>query len=205
MEGTLCAPDPEDQTYKADGGPGRGPGICGICRSKVTIGILLLMIIVLLAVLVRGTHKEKHTTVIQCMNDWILYRDKCYYFSSGRDTWSYSQTFCESFNSSLAVIDNQQELSFLMRFKGSSNHWIGLSRNEDDTSWVWTNGSSYSEDIFQIERLQTTPKNSEHVFLNDNSLKNYSGKKPWCPSCIKVNPPFGIENHHQLHFWSTGL
>ncbi|XP_077311766.1 C-type lectin domain family 2 member B-like [Lithobates pipiens] len=199
MEGSaLCAPAPEYiycQTYKADGGPGRGTGVCGIWkkyRSKVTIGILLLMIIVLLAVLIRGTQKEKRINDIRCKDDWILYRDKCYYFSSRRDTWSYSQTFCESFHSSLAVIDNQQEMNFLMRFKGSSNHWIGLSRNKDDTSWVWTNGSSYSEDILKIERLQTTPKNSEHVFLNGDSLKSESGRyvKKWiCNTRLSVQPP----------------
>ncbi|XP_077311764.1 C-type lectin domain family 2 member D-like [Lithobates pipiens] len=141
----------------------------------------------------RGTHKEKLVIVVRCcMDSWILHRDKCYYFSETRDTWNNSQKFCESHNSSLADIENELELSFLLRYKGSSNHWIGLIRNKDDTGWIWTNGTSYSEDIFPIERLQTTPKNSERVFLNDNGLKSESGRyvKKWiCNTKLSAQPP----------------
>lgn len=158
----------------------------------IILAFSLLIAAMWTAFSVRGTHKEKHISVRCCMDGWISHRDKCYYFSEIRDTWSNSQKFCESQNSSLADIENQLELRFLLRYKGSSNHWIGLISNTDDTGWIWTNGTSYSEDIFPIERLQTTPKNSEHVFLNDNGLKSESGRfvKKWiCNTKLSAQPP----------------
>ncbi|XP_077114363.1 uncharacterized protein LOC143769568 isoform X4 [Ranitomeya variabilis] len=76
-----------------------------------------------------------------CEDDWIWSKKKCYYFSSNISEWQTGQDFCASRNASLALLDSIDELNFLVRFKGSSDHWIGLSREQEGRPWVWTNGT----------------------------------------------------------------
>ncbi|XP_073537413.1 C-type lectin domain family 2 member B-like isoform X3 [Phyllobates terribilis] len=101
-----------------------------------------------------NNEKKKHNTVIiirdnsvPCVDDWIWYRGKCYYFSNKSDTWNNSEKFCNSHKSSLAIIENKEEKDFLFRYKGTDNHWIGIRRTDDNTAWTWTNGSLYNESL----------------------------------------------------------
>uniref|UniRef100_A0A8C3RK38 C-type lectin domain-containing protein n=1 Tax=Chelydra serpentina TaxID=8475 RepID=A0A8C3RK38_CHESE len=68
---------------------------------------------------------------------------KCYYFSEAEGTWNNSQSHCSSFGASLAVIDTPQEMAFIKRHKGLSEHWIGL-RREPGQPWKWTNGTEFN-------------------------------------------------------------
>ncbi|XP_075770300.1 uncharacterized protein LOC102462209 isoform X2 [Pelodiscus sinensis] len=45
-----------------------------------------------------------------CPDGWVGYRGKCYYFSDAEGTWNSSQSFCSSFNASLAGIDTEKDL-----------------------------------------------------------------------------------------------
>ncbi|KAM4035127.1 C-type lectin domain family 2 member E-like isoform 2-T2 [Anomaloglossus baeobatrachus] len=82
-----------------------------------------------------------------CEDGWIWYMRKCYYFSTNISEWENSQDFCASKNASLAIIDRKYELDFILRFKGSSDHWIGLRRENESKPWVWTNGSIYDNNM----------------------------------------------------------
>uniref|UniRef100_A0A8C0J1U1 C-type lectin domain-containing protein n=1 Tax=Chelonoidis abingdonii TaxID=106734 RepID=A0A8C0J1U1_CHEAB len=83
-----------------------------------------------------------------CPEGWIEYRGKCYYFSEVEGNWTYIQRHCSSFGASLAGIDSEQELMFLLRHKDIHDHWIGLWR-EQGQPWKWTNGTKFN-DLFQI-------------------------------------------------------
>ncbi|KAM5141143.1 C-type lectin domain family 2 member B-like [Mantella aurantiaca] len=100
-----------------------------------------------------------------CEDDWIWYRRKCYYFSKQYDEWQNSHDFCILHNASLAHIDSQEELAFLQRFKGSSDHWIGLKREDNGKSWMWTDGSVFN-DTFQVDEM------SPCVFLNQGRVSS---------------------------------
>ncbi|XP_077114362.1 C-type lectin domain family 2 member E-like isoform X3 [Ranitomeya variabilis] len=88
-----------------------------------------------------------------CEDDWIWSRQKCYYFSSNISEWQTGQDFCASRNASLALLDSIDELNFLLRFKGSSDHWIGLSREQEGRPWEWTNGSLWNNMSRQNQNL----------------------------------------------------
>uniref|UniRef100_A0A674J708 C-type lectin domain-containing protein n=1 Tax=Terrapene triunguis TaxID=2587831 RepID=A0A674J708_9SAUR len=45
-----------------------------------------------------------------CLDGWVGYRGKCYYFSEAEGTWDSSQSFCSSLNASLAWIDTEKDL-----------------------------------------------------------------------------------------------
>ncbi|XP_043384973.1 C-type lectin domain family 2 member E-like isoform X2 [Chelonia mydas] len=114
---------------------------------NLLLSIILIILIVLLAVSPRKS--EPYAAGPACPDGWIGYLGKCYYFSQAEGNWTYSQNNCSALGASLAVIDTQQEMDFLMHYKGPSDHWIGL-RRELDQHWMWTNGTEFN-DWFTIE------------------------------------------------------
>ncbi|XP_037979340.1 C-type lectin domain family 2 member E-like [Motacilla alba alba] len=80
----------------------------------------------------------------QCPFDWIRYRGKCYYFSEVEGNWTSSQDNCSAFGASLAMLDSTEDLSFVMRYKGISEYWVGLLREDEEQPWQWVNRSPLS-------------------------------------------------------------
>ncbi|XP_078510045.1 killer cell lectin-like receptor subfamily B member 1B allele B [Lissotriton helveticus] len=113
-----------------------------------------------------------------CGEDWIWYRNKCYIFSEAEGTWTEAKDSCVALNSTLALIDTQKELDFMLRYKGDRHHWIGLQR-ETDKPWKWVDGTEFSN-WFAVEDF------SECAYLNHARVKSaecYS-KRNWI--CTKV-------------------
>ncbi|XP_078510046.1 C-type lectin domain family 2 member E-like [Lissotriton helveticus] len=79
-----------------------------------------------------------------CDNDWIWYQNKCYSFSEGYGNWTGGGNSCAALNSTLALIDTQDELNFMLRYKGDHNHWIGLRRDNRTQPWTWVNGTIFN-------------------------------------------------------------
>ncbi|XP_062931462.1 C-type lectin domain family 2 member D11-like [Cynocephalus volans] len=95
---------------------------------------------------------EKKATIEHRMNavcpaNWIGFGNKCFYFSEDARNWTFSQTFCASLEASLAQFETMEELKFLKRYKGSSDHWIGLSRESLRHIWKWTDSTEYNISI----------------------------------------------------------
>ncbi|NXC78165.1 CLC2E protein, partial [Anhinga anhinga] len=86
---------------------------------------------------------------LRCPFDWIGYRGKCYYFSEAEANWTSSRDNCSALGASLATLDGAEDLSFVMRYKGTSEHWIGLSREDEEQPWKWINNSPLAP-LFQI-------------------------------------------------------
>ncbi|KAJ1122154.1 hypothetical protein NDU88_000658 [Pleurodeles waltl] len=79
-----------------------------------------------------------------CGDGWIWYQYKCYYFSEDEGDWTAAKDSCAALNSSLALIDTQKELTFILRYKGDYNHWIGLRRDNKTQPWTWVNGTRFN-------------------------------------------------------------
>ncbi|XP_073541013.1 C-type lectin domain family 2 member D-like isoform X2 [Phyllobates terribilis] len=143
--------------------------------ERLLIVVLILVIIGLTAALIvvrTQIAETKNEKSAPCEDDWIWYRGKCYYFSTERNTWNNSEKFCNSHNSSLAIIDNK-DLDFVFRCKGLDNHWIGIRRTDDNKAWTWTNGSLYDESLFKIRR--SSQENIEYVYLNSRDMRSDRG------------------------------
>ncbi|XP_067405022.1 C-type lectin domain family 2 member D-like [Emydura macquarii macquarii] len=78
-----------------------------------------------------------------CPDGWVGYQRKCHYFSDAEGNWTYCQSNCSSLGASLAGIGSLQELTFLLRYKGVHDHWIGLQR-EQGQPWKWTDGTAFN-------------------------------------------------------------
>ncbi|NXA72946.1 CLC2H protein, partial [Thryothorus ludovicianus] len=101
----------------------------------------------------------------QCPFDWIRYRGKCYYFSEVEGNWTSSQDNCSALGASLAMLENMEDMSFVLRYKGISEHWIGLSRGDEEQPWQWVNRSPLSH-LFQIHG------DGLCAYLDDNGLSS---------------------------------
>ncbi|XP_070128100.1 C-type lectin domain family 2 member A-like [Equus przewalskii] len=116
-----------------------------LCISKiVTIVIFFLVILITTLATILAVEKHKSSTEhTSCLDDWIGYLGKCFYFSENTTTWAASQNFCTSYAATLAVFNTTKELDFLKRYSDHSQYWIGLSRKPGQT-WKWIDGTTYS-------------------------------------------------------------
>ncbi|XP_077781330.1 early activation antigen CD69-like [Podarcis muralis] len=109
-----------------------------------------------------------------CPDGWIGYQRKCYYFSDSDRNWTYSQNYCASFDASLVVIDSQEEMSFLRRYKGPADHWIGLQKMNDQESWKWIDGTIFNN-WFEIRGGGTCAYINLHGVASSSRLS----EEPW--------------------------
>ncbi|XP_053155271.1 C-type lectin domain family 2 member B-like [Hemicordylus capensis] len=114
-----------------------------------------------------------------CPNGWIGYQGKCYYFSVTEGDWMASKTNCSSFNASLSVIDSQEEMDFMRRYKGVADHWVGLQRDLEGEPWKWINGTSFNN-WFEIRG------GGECAYMNHKTIASSSctREEPWI--CSKL-------------------
>ncbi|KAF2978165.1 hypothetical protein EK904_007296 [Melospiza melodia maxima] len=127
-------------------------------------GKVLLVNIVLFLMTVQAFQPHAQPC-FQCPFDWIRYRGKCYYFSEVEGNWTYSQDNCSALGASLAMLDSMEDLSFVMRYKGISEHWIGLLREDEEQPWMWVNRSPLSH-LFRIHGSGLC------AYLDDNGLSS---------------------------------
>nr|XP_006110754.2 early activation antigen CD69-like [Pelodiscus sinensis] len=109
----------------------------------VALAVVLVGLIVAIAVLSVLVSKALPRFMPWCPDGWLGYQGKCYYFSEAELSWNDSRTNCSVFGASLAAIDSEQQLAFMMRYKGISEHWIGLWKEQEGKQWKWVNGSDF--------------------------------------------------------------
>uniref|UniRef100_A0A8C5QMN6 C-type lectin domain-containing protein n=1 Tax=Leptobrachium leishanense TaxID=445787 RepID=A0A8C5QMN6_9ANUR len=76
-----------------------------------------------------------------CGADWAHHSFSCYYLSSDTLSWQDAKKACESMNSHLLVINNNEEQRFISTFSRPFTSWIGLT--DADGSWEWVDGTPY--------------------------------------------------------------
>ncbi|XP_066109254.1 C-type lectin domain family 2 member D-like [Saccopteryx bilineata] len=111
--------------------------------STIIITFFLVIIIIIMAAILAGQKHKASTEHKSCLDGWIGYLGKCFYFSENTTTWTASQNFCISHEATLAVINTTKELDFLKRYSDHSQYWIGLSRKPGQT-WKWIDETIYS-------------------------------------------------------------
>ncbi|CAM4662967.1 unnamed protein product, partial [Caretta caretta] len=92
-----------------------------------------------------------------CPDGWMGYRGKCYYFSETEGSWTDNRSRCCAPGASLAGIDSEQEMAFLLRHKGVQDHWISL-RREQGQPWKWTNSTKFNHLVQSGEGTLTDGK-----------------------------------------------
>ncbi|XP_078194092.1 C-type lectin domain family 2 member E isoform X1 [Callithrix jacchus] len=139
---------------------------CLFIIAVLTTSVVALSIV--LSVLAREEKPviESHKYAA-CPKSWIGFGSKCFYFSEDTRNWTFSQVFCVSLEASLAQFATMEELNFLKRYKGPSDHWIGLRRESYHHIWRWTDNTEYNN-MFLIRGV------GECAYLNDNGVSSAS-------------------------------
>ncbi|CAO2606802.1 C-type lectin domain family 2 member H [Lemmus lemmus] len=94
--------------------------------------------------------------------------------------WTFSQTSCMALNAQLAKFESLEELNFLKRYKGPSDHWIGLHRESSQHPWMWTDNTEYNSSVL-------TRGDGECAYLSDigiSSTRDYTSRKWICSTNI---------------------
>ncbi|XP_053904457.1 C-type lectin domain family 2 member D-like [Malaclemys terrapin pileata] len=162
--GSVASPDiPGNPESRAE------PGNVSSCKLRkhaactVAVSVVLVILIVAVVVLAVLVLKAQPQFMAWCPDSWIGYRGKCYYFSEAEENWNNSRSNCSVLGASLAVIDSEQDLVFMMRYKGASEHWIGLRREQEEQPWKWVNGSDFNS-LFPIRG------GGNCAYLNDHGV-----------------------------------
>ncbi|XP_007196167.1 C-type lectin domain family 2 member D [Balaenoptera acutorostrata] len=147
----------------------------------IIIMVLTTIVMVLSTFLaVRNTKPVSYVLYVTCPKEWIGFGSKCFYFSEDARNWTFSKTFCTSLEAVLAQFETEEELNFLKRYKGPSDHWLGLRRESSKHVWKWTDSTDYNAS-FAIKGV------GECAYLNDiglSSARNYTHRN-WI--CSKTN------------------
>ncbi|KAJ6616398.1 hypothetical protein lerEdw1_015095, partial [Lerista edwardsae] len=80
---------------------------------------------------------------VACPSGWLNYEGKCYFFSEEERSWTSSRSFCVSCGSSLVAIESETEKVFLLRYMGTTGHWIGLQKDPHQT-FTWVDGTKFN-------------------------------------------------------------
>ncbi|XP_064898036.1 uncharacterized protein LOC102085062 [Columba livia] len=165
---------------QTDKGTGRGRvGERCVPRGVWVLVLVLLLVLLLAAVLSAGRAGARAAAVLGCPDDWVGYRNVCYYLSSTEQegSWEWSQERCSLLGASLAVLEREWETEFLSRLRGNIDYWLGLRRRDGRLQWV--NGSSFNHRYLVYDQGECAFLNSRGVVISSCSqLRPYLCSKP---------------------------
>ncbi|XP_060094219.1 C-type lectin domain family 2 member D-like isoform X1 [Heteronotia binoei] len=151
-----------------------------ITDKKYPLAVTLVVTVLLIVIIALAVRKPQPCSPCPpladaaCPQHWIGYHGKCYYKSEDDGDWNSSETKCSTFGATLALIDSQWDLSFLVNMTRPVHHWIGLSR-QTGLVWKWQNGTEF-EDQFLVRGdnvcayLDNTGVSSTRCSLEKNFL-----------------------------------
>ncbi|XP_062977737.1 killer cell lectin-like receptor subfamily F member 1 [Elgaria multicarinata webbii] len=84
-----------------------------------------------------------------CPNDWIVHQGNCYWISQDKRNWTQSQDDCRAKNSTLLVIQNQEEMAFISKEIQKTHYWLGLIAMYSER-WTWVDGSPLTKELFSV-------------------------------------------------------
>ncbi|XP_071655103.1 C-type lectin domain family 2 member B-like isoform X3 [Patagioenas fasciata] len=105
-----------------------------------------------------------------CPDNWVGYRNVCYYLSREEGSWEWSQERCSSLGASLAVIKRKWEMEFLSHLRGNIDYWVGLRRQDGRPEWV--DGSSFN-DTFPLKGREPCFLLNDHYLWSSNCFRSH--------------------------------
>ncbi|XP_069506491.1 natural killer cells antigen CD94-like [Ambystoma mexicanum] len=115
-----------------------------------------------------------------CPNTWTQTKEWCYYISTDKQTWNYSNEYCSARNSNLATLDSKNEMTLMLQKEQISEYyWIGLLYSEAEEGLVWLNGSLLKPDSFTVQKRNSHEYNCTALGNNEIYLEECGSQKRW--------------------------
>ncbi|XP_006902733.1 PREDICTED: low affinity immunoglobulin epsilon Fc receptor [Elephantulus edwardii] len=77
-----------------------------------------------------------------CLEKWVNFQKKCYYFGEGAQTWLQAKYACEDLHGRLVSIHSSEEQAFLSSHANKEGSWTGLQDLDEEGVFTWLDGSS---------------------------------------------------------------
>ncbi|XP_038601859.1 C-type lectin domain family 4 member K-like [Tachyglossus aculeatus] len=135
------------------------------------------------------TLKMQHRNFVKKISqNWRFHGGKLYFFSKDKKTWVEAERFCVSEDSHLASVASVEEQTFLYSTANGVYHWIGLSDQDAEGQWRWTDGTVYRDSENQRFWRKGEPNN----LGNAENCVHIWGKaeKSWNDASCNRNYPF---------------
>ncbi|KAL6063981.1 hypothetical protein STEG23_028501 [Scotinomys teguina] len=152
------------------------PAKLSCCYAVITV-LTAAVIALSVALSVRTVVESSQPCYATCPSGWIGFESKCFYFSEDMRNWTFSQTFCTALEAHLARFESKDELNFLKRYKGDSDHWMDLHRESPEHPWMWTDNTEYNN-------LVPIRGEGKCGYLSDNGIssgRSYTHRKKNLP------------------------
>ncbi|XP_058863056.1 CD209 antigen-like protein E [Acipenser ruthenus] len=118
---------------------------------------------------------EKVDTCFPCPLGWRRTGRSCYMFSDQQKTWTDSQSFCQSKQSALLIINNAEEQKDIISKRSSSqSYWIGLSDRVKEGDFRWVDNTSFktTEQFWAEQQPDDWHSNEDCIHLRNDGLWN---------------------------------
>ncbi|KAM5251234.1 killer cell lectin-like receptor subfamily B member 1 isoform 3-T3 [Hipposideros larvatus] len=108
--------------------------------------------VILLALTVIGLSVTERPSPLTCPMYWHQIQEKCLLFSNDINMWTDSLADCSRQESSLLLIQDQEELRLIQNLMDDKVvlYGIGLNFTLPEKKWKWINGSSLNSNVLQI-------------------------------------------------------
>ncbi|XP_044298969.1 killer cell lectin-like receptor subfamily F member 1 [Varanus komodoensis] len=133
-----------------------------------------------------------------CPVGWTLHKDNCYWFSKGKKNWTQSHNDCRAKNSSLPVLQTQEEMDFITK-KADTVIWLGLRTSHSGRCiWEWVDGSPFRKELFSVSgpaEEHSCAMKRKNVVASEtcNALSSWACKKNAFPiQAQPLNPLAGV-------------
>ncbi|KAM4873765.1 C-type lectin domain family 5 member A isoform 1-T3 [Thomomys bottae] len=82
-----------------------------------------------------------------CPKDWDFHLGRCFFFSITESPWTNSRDDCVKKDSTLAVANTPEKLTFLQDIAGVEKYFIGLIYGAAEKKWHWIDYSEFNGNV----------------------------------------------------------
>ncbi|XP_071405932.1 killer cell lectin-like receptor subfamily G member 1 [Pithys albifrons albifrons] len=140
------------------------------CCSRPCVPVLITAIILALVIVVcriimyypTASSQQQSTALfpspeeaLGCPPQWEIHGRKCYFFNpeKKKKDWNASRAECTAMGADLVIIDNKDELVYLMEQSEDTYYFLGLRYSVMEQKWKWINNVEHDPALFKIEHI----------------------------------------------------
>ncbi|XP_057588418.1 C-type lectin domain family 5 member A isoform X2 [Hippopotamus amphibius kiboko] len=82
-----------------------------------------------------------------CPSRWDFHQGRCFFLSTSELSWNNSKNYCQTKESTLAIVNTPEKLKFLQDITGTEKYFIGLQYQRAEKRWRWVNNAVFNGNV----------------------------------------------------------